>query len=73
MISSSASCLPEVGGNAALYFDPHDYTLLAQHMLNIATDKSLADDLRQKGFEQAKNFTTEKHAASIMNVYQSVL
>ena len=73
VISSNTSSLPEVGGDAALYFAPTDYELLAQHMLNIAVNKQLATDLRNKGFEQAQLFTIKKYADSIMNVYQQII
>jgi glycosyltransferase involved in cell wall biosynthesis len=73
VISSNTSSLPEVGGDAALYFAPGDCELLAQHMLNVAQDKQLAADLRKKGFDQAQNFTIKKYADSIMNVYQQIV
>lgn len=73
VISSNTSSLPEVAGNAALYFAPNDYELLAQHMLDVVQNKQLATDLRNKGFEQAQLFTTKKYADSIMNVYQQIV
>ena len=73
VISSNTSSLPEVAGDAALYFSPDDYELLAKHMYTIATDKNIVMDLREKGFEQAQYFTTQKYADSIMYVYQSIL
>ena len=73
VISSNTSSLPEVAGDAALYFSPHDYELLAQHMLNIALNNSVATVLRSKGFEQAQHFTTQKYADSIMSVYHQIL
>jgi glycosyltransferase involved in cell wall biosynthesis len=73
VISSNASSLPEVAGDAALYFSPGDYELLARHMYEIATNKNIALDLKGKGFEQSQHFTTKKYADSIMNVYQNIL
>ncbi|MBC7509074.1 MAG: glycosyltransferase family 4 protein, partial [Ferruginibacter sp.] len=73
VISSNTSSLPEVAGDAALYFSPHDYELLAQHMLNIALNNSVTTVLRSKGFEQAQHFTTQKYADSIMGVYHQIL
>jgi glycosyltransferase involved in cell wall biosynthesis len=73
VISSNTSSLPEVGGDAALYFAPDDTEQLAQHMLQLAGDSELAGTLRSKGFEQAQFFTTEKYADSIMNVYKHIL
>ena len=73
VISSNTSSLPEVAGDAALYFSPHDYELLAQHMLDVAQNNSVTTVLRSKGFEQAQHFTTQKYADSIMSIYQQIL
>ncbi len=73
VISSNTSSLPEVAGDAALYFSPSDHELLAQHMWDVATNNNLASDLREKGFVQAQHFTTQKYADSIMNVYKQLL
>lgn len=73
VICSNTSSLPEVAGNAALYFTPADYELLAKHMMKIATNTKLVEDLRSKGFQQAQNFATEKYANSIMQVYNSII
>lgn len=73
VISSNTSSLPEVGGDAALYFSPYDTDALAKHMLNVATNKNLVNTLLEKGEHQAKKFTAERSAESIMNVYHSLL
>lgn len=73
IISSNTSSLPEVAGEAALYFAPHDPAALAQHMLALANDQALCENLRSKGFEQAQLFTPEKYANSVMKVYQQLL
>ena len=73
VISSNASCLPEVGGNAALYFSPHDYETLAEYMLAFATDTNLASDFAKRGMQQAQKFTTKKYAEAVMDVYGHVM
>ncbi len=73
IISSNASCLPEVGGDAALYFEPHDISMLAQHMLNIATDEKLTAGMVSKGKQQAQKFSKENYAGSMMDIYNKVL
>lgn len=73
VISSNTSSLPEVAADAALYFAPDDYELLARHMLSIATNTDLAEALRDKGFKQAQHFATKKYADSIVQVYKSIL
>ena len=73
VICSNTSCLPEVGGDAACYFDPGNEKMIAEIMLKVATDKSLRSTMIEKGFEQTKKFTTQKYAADIIDVYKSIL
>ncbi len=73
VISSNASCLPEVGGEAALYFEPHDIDTLANHMRNIANNKELAASMILKGKQQAQKFSKENYANSMMAVYKKLL
>jgi glycosyltransferase involved in cell wall biosynthesis len=73
VLSSNASCLPEVGGDAAMYFAPHDHATLAEQMLQLASDEKLVITMREKGFEQAQKFSTQQYADSIMQVYQKLL
>lgn len=73
VISSNTSSLPEVAGDAALYFSPDDYQLLAKHMLAIATDNSLVKNMIRKGFVQAQHFSPDKYASSVMEVYNGVM
>jgi glycosyltransferase involved in cell wall biosynthesis len=73
VLSSNASCLPEVGGDAALYFDPHDHATLASQLLQISTDNNVVISMREKGFIQAQKFTTQKYADSIFQVYQKLV
>ncbi|MDO9376418.1 MAG: glycosyltransferase family 1 protein [Ferruginibacter sp.] len=69
VICTNTSSLPEVAGQAACYFEPGDTFQLAEHMKQIILDPALAADLRNKGFEQAQQFTRDKYARAIMNVY----
>jgi len=73
VICSNTSSLPEVAGDAALYFAPADHELLAAHMMEIATNAGLVEALRSKGFQQAQKFATEKYANHIMQVYKSIV
>jgi glycosyltransferase involved in cell wall biosynthesis len=73
VISSSTSSLPEVAGDAALYFDPQDHKTLAKHMVDIAGNPALVTELRTRGLEQAKKFSSASYAQGIMEVYNIVL
>ncbi len=69
VITSNLSCLPETGGDAALYVDPYSPQQIADGLLKIISDPALAADMIEKGYRQAQNFTPEKCAAAVMQVY----
>jgi glycosyltransferase involved in cell wall biosynthesis len=56
VIVSRAASLPEVCGDAALYFDPASHVELAACLTRLATDESLQEMLRARGTEQARRF-----------------
>lgn len=70
VISSNSSSLPEVAGDAALYFSPGDVETLAAHLFRISKDTELTNDLKVNGLKRAGLFTSQKHAQSVMDVYQ---
>ena len=53
---SDSSSLPEVGGNAALYFKALDENTLAEDMINITDDKGLREELSKNAINQSKKF-----------------
>jgi glycosyltransferase involved in cell wall biosynthesis len=73
VICSNTSSMPEVAGDAALYFSPHDTASLAQNLQAVASDERLVQTLREKGLQQAKKFGAEQYANSIMQVYKNLL
>jgi glycosyltransferase involved in cell wall biosynthesis len=52
-----AASLPEVCGDAALYFDPLQVEDIAGRLIEIASDTELCTRLREKGLERSKIFT----------------
>lgn len=73
LISSSASCLPEVYGEGALYFDPRREADLADQVIKIKTDEKLKNELVDKGKNRAKEFSWRKMAEQTLAVYRGVL
>ncbi len=73
VITSNVSCMPEAGGDAAAYIDPYNAETLSLTMEAIATDKSLAATMSAKGLKHAANFSTDKTAAAIMQVYKKLV
>ncbi len=72
VITSSVSCLPEAGGDGAYYVDPSSAEEIAAAMKRIYSDKEVAASLKEKGWQQAQNFTPQKGADAVMNVYNEL-
>ena len=73
VVLSDASCLPEVGGNAALYFDVDDGDAMKCQIRKIIGDTGLSKELRARGLMRAKEFSWEKCANETAAVYRRVL
>ncbi len=73
VISSLATCLPEVYGKAAHYFDPYDITDIERAIDDVLSNDSLRDDLIQKGYEQLKKYSWLRMAKQTHDVYIKAL
>ncbi len=56
VIAANTSSLPEVGGDAAMYFHPHDAKDLATAIRKVAQDGQLRDEMTQRGRERIQQF-----------------
>ena len=63
VICSHAASLPEVGGDAAVYFDPYNDRELAESLLRVAEDPELRQQLQLRGALQARRFSWDRTAA----------
>ena len=72
VITSNISSLPEAGGDAAYYVDPFKPEEIAISMKKIFYDEKLREIMKQKGIIHAQNFTQQKCAEAVMNVYKSL-
>lgn len=72
VITSNLSCLPEAGGDGAYYIDPSSSGEIANAMVKVYSDQQLRTIMIEKGWQHAQNFTPEKHADAVMNVYKSI-
>lgn len=72
-ITSRASSLPEIAGDAALLVDPEDTGELADAIARIMSEPTLADELRSAGLRQAGHFTWARAAESTAGIYRDVL
>jgi glycosyltransferase involved in cell wall biosynthesis len=67
---SRAASLPEVGGSAASYFDPHDIESIAVTLERVVNSSEEGERLRQAGFANAKRFTWSACADQHFEVYR---
>ncbi len=70
---SNTSSLPEVAGDAALLFDPHDEAAIATALQRLLGDHVLAADLRTRGLERVREFTWERTARLTLESYTRAL
>jgi glycosyltransferase involved in cell wall biosynthesis len=68
--TSSASSLPEVGGEAVLYFDPLDVEAIAAAVRRLLEDPALAERLVEVGRARAREFSWERTARETIDVYR---
>jgi len=71
--SSNKTCLPEVLGDAALYFNPDDEADMKNKIELIIGDKNLRASLRSRGYEQIKKYSWRDCAEKTLEVYKKVL
>ncbi len=70
LICANASALPEVAGDAALFFDPNDTTSISAAMLQLVENPNLVNQLIEKGQSRQLHFSWHKAAQEIHELMQ---
>lgn len=73
VVCSNVSSLPEVGGEAALYFDPRDTGAAVSQTARLLQDEALRRDRIQAGREWSARFSWEAHSAALTDIYHETL
>jgi glycosyltransferase involved in cell wall biosynthesis len=73
VVSSNATCLPEIYGKAAEYFDPKDKESLIGALSKVLADDKLKKRLIAKGYEQNKQYSWFNTAAETLLIYRQAL
>ena len=73
LISSNATCLPEVYGDAAHYFDPNKVEDIARAIKEVLGDKNLKKNLIANGKKQIQLYSWKKMAQETLETYKQVL
>ena len=73
VISSNASCMPEVIGDAAEYFDPNSLDEMLESVEKTVFSDSRINELVQLGKQQIEKYSWQKCASETLSIYQSIL
>lgn len=73
VVCSDVSSMPELGGDAARYFDPQDTGEMADVIAQVLRDGDLQAEMRRRGVEQAAQFSWRRAARETLGVYKRVL
>ena len=72
VVCSTAASLPEVAGEAAVFFNPYSIADMAKKISAVATNPALRAELRQKGLANVRRFSWEQTARGTLAVYAQV-
>lgn len=73
LVSSNATCLPEIYGEAAYYFNPLDVHDMTKSIDTVLTDMNIKNGLIKAGREQVKKYSWKKMAEETLAVYEKAL
>lgn len=73
VISSNATCMPEVLGDAAVYFDPLDEEEMASQIKKVLLDPTLQKKLITNGKKQLKKYSWKRMAEQTLDIYKKAL
>ncbi|USN53854.1 MAG: glycosyltransferase family 4 protein [Candidatus Nomurabacteria bacterium] len=73
VVAARASCLPEILGPAAEYFDPHSQEDLQRAMLAVLDNPALREKYISLGYEQIGRYRWEEMAKQTAQLYQELL
>ena len=73
VVTSNVSSLPEVVGDAALLINPLDPDSIANGLRRVLTDSSLREELRTKGFAQARKYSWDRSVRHVRKIYGEIV
>lgn len=72
-IVSNVASLPEVCGDAAVYFNPLEPASIAEAILRVVEEPGLRETLQSRGLERARRFTWESSAGKTLTILERAL
>lgn len=72
VLAANASCMPEVLGDAAEFFDPHDAKALAEKINSLLDHPERLAEMQAKGYARLGQFSWAKMAAETLAIYKAL-
>ena len=72
-VSSSATSLPEIVGNAGLQFSPDDVEGFMEGIWRLYSDQEVRNQFIKRGLMRAEEFDWKNTAEKILHTYETVL
>jgi glycosyltransferase involved in cell wall biosynthesis len=73
VISSNATCLPEINGEAAIYFKPKSVSDMTNKIALVLDDRAQRQGMVAKGYEQVRKYSWQRMAEQTLEAYNQVL
>lgn len=73
VLVANNTCLPEVGADAVLTFDPYNPQDIAQQINTLLHNPQLQQTLIQKGYQRLQDFSWEKTARRVIEVFEQAV
>lgn len=70
LVASNATAIPEICGDAALYFDPHSPEDMANKIEAVLYDKIIRQEIIAKGYQQVKKYSWEVSAQKLLTIME---
>lgn len=71
VICADAASMPEVGGDAVAYCNPHEVESIEAAIDRVVSDETYRNGLESKAMGQAARFSYQKAAVEMMRIYES--
>jgi glycosyltransferase involved in cell wall biosynthesis len=72
VVLSNASSLPEVGGDAVVYFDAESEKDMTEKIEEVLSNETLRKEMQRKGLKQLEKFSWGKTAEGTLEVYKKL-
>ena len=72
-VLSNRGSLPEVAGDAAIFFEPDDLHSMFEAVKKVIEDQSLRNKMVQRGKERLKRYSWSKHVQDTIQLYNEII